>query len=71
MNPKSTIKGHGVQGHVSNRFFEFSHEMREDFLEYCYKEGEQTEKNKTNSLQVFPKTIVNKVESLGIGVIPF
>jgi DNA repair photolyase len=68
MNPKSTIKGRGAQLNVPNRFFELSHEMRDDFIEYCHKEGEESDKNKTLYLEVFPKTIVNKVESPDIGM---
>ncbi|MBU3820737.1 PA0069 family radical SAM protein [Flavobacteriaceae bacterium XHP0103] len=68
MNPKSVIKGRGAQLNVPNRFFELSHEMRDDFLEFCHKEGEASDKNKTLYLEVFPKTIVNKVESPDIGM---
>lgn len=68
MNPKSIIKGRGAQHNVSNRFFELSHELRDDFLEYCEKEGEQADKNKTLYLPVFPKTIVNKVTSPDVGM---
>ena len=68
MNPKSTIKGRGAQLNVNNRFFQLSHEMRDDFLEFCQKEGEQADKNKTLYLPVFPKTIVNKVESPDVGM---
>ncbi len=68
MNLKSAIKGRGAQRNVHNRFFELSHEMRDDFLEFCRKEGEESDKNKTQYLEVFPKTIVNKVESPDIGL---
>ena len=68
MNPKTAIKGRGAQLNVPNRFFELSHEMRDDFLEFCRKEGEISDKNKTQYLEVFPKTIVNKVESPDIGM---
>ncbi|MEY8870612.1 PA0069 family radical SAM protein [Meridianimaribacter flavus] len=68
MNPKPTIKGRGAQLNVHNKFFEFSHEIRDDFLEYCAKEGEEADKNKTLYLPVFPKTIVNKVESPDVGM---
>ncbi|WP_298497544.1 PA0069 family radical SAM protein [uncultured Algibacter sp.] len=68
MNPKSTIKGRGAQLNVSNRFFEFSHELRDDFLEFCEKDGEIADKNKTRYLEVFPKTIVNKVPSPDVGM---
>lgn len=68
MNPKSVIKGRGAQLNVYNRFFELSHEMRDDFLEYCQKEGETADNNKTLYLETFPKTIVNKVESPDVGM---
>ena len=68
MNPKSAIKGRGAQRNVPNRFFELSHEIRDDFLEFCQKEGEESDKNKTLYLEVFPKTIVNKVESSDVGM---
>ena len=55
MNPKSTIKGRGAQGHIPNRFFELSHEIRDDFLEYCNKEGELPDKNTTNFYKYFQK----------------
>ena len=65
---KSTVKGRGAQRNVHNRFFELSHETRDDFLEYCEKEGELVDKNKTLYLDVFPKTIVNKVDSPDVGM---
>ncbi len=68
MNPNPTIKGRGAQLNTPNKFFELSHEMRDDFLEYCEKEGEEADKNKTLYLEVFPKTIVNKVESPDVGM---
>ena len=68
MNPKTTIKGRGAQLNVPNRFFELSHEMRNDFLEFCRKEGELADKNKSLYLPVFPKTIVNKVDSPDLGL---
>jgi DNA repair photolyase len=68
MNSKSIITGRGAQLNVHNRFFQLSHEIREDFLEYCAKENEQPDKNKTLYLEVFPKTIVNKVKSPDVGM---
>ena len=68
MTSKSIIKGRGAQRNVHNRFFELSHETRNDFLEYCHKNQEQHDQNKTLFLEVFPKTIVNKVESPDIGM---
>ncbi|MCB0400298.1 MAG: PA0069 family radical SAM protein [Winogradskyella sp.] len=68
MCSKSIIKGRGAQSNIHNRFFELSHEMRDDFLEFCHKEGERADKNKTQYLNVFPKTIVNKVTSPDVGM---
>ena len=68
MNPKSLIKGRGAQLNVHNRFFQDQHETRDDFLEFCQKEGEKPDKNKTLYLEVFPKTIVNKVDSPDVGM---
>ena len=68
MNSKSIIKGRGAQRNVHNRFFELSHETRDDFLEFCQKEDEQVDKNNTLYLEVFPKTIVNKVTSPDVGM---
>ena len=68
MKSKSIIKGRGAQQNVHNRFFELSYEMRDDFLEFCQKEGEVADKNKTQYLNVFPKTIVNKVKSADVGM---
>lgn len=68
MPSKSVIKGRGAQLNVQNRFFELKHETRDDFLEFCRKEGENPDDNKTQYLDVFPKTIVNKVESPDVGM---
>jgi len=68
MNPNPAIKGRGAQLNTPNKFFELSHEMRDDFLEYCAIEGEEADSNKTLYLEVFPKTIVNKVESPDVGM---
>ncbi|RCW93473.1 PA0069 family radical SAM protein [Winogradskyella arenosi] len=68
MDFKSKIKGRGAQKNIHNRFFELSHEIRDDFLEFCEKEGEIADKNKTQYLNVFPKTIVNKVTSPDVGM---
>lgn len=62
------IKGRGAQRNVHNRFFEQEHEIRDDFLEFCRKEGEDADPNKTLYLETFPKTIVNKVTSPDVGL---
>ena len=53
---------------VHNRFFAESQEMMDDFLNYCALEGDSHDDNKTSFLEVFPKTIVNKVESPDVGM---
>ena len=68
MFKKDIVKGRGAQQNVHNRFFELSHEQRDDFLEYCAKEGEEPDQNRTLYLPVFPKTIVNKVASPDVGM---
>ncbi len=68
MNSKTYLKGRGAQLNTPNKFFELSHEMRDDFLEYCRIEGEQADKNRTQYIDVFPKTIINKVTSPDIGM---
>ena len=68
MLDNSIKKGRGAQQNVHNRFFELSHEVRDDFLEFCEKEGEIADKDKTQYLEVYPKTIVNKVKSPDVGL---
>jgi len=65
---KKIIKGRGAQQNTHNRFFELSHEQRDDFLDYCAKEGEEADKNKTLYLPTFPKTIINKIKSPDVGM---
>ncbi|NNK27439.1 MAG: PA0069 family radical SAM protein [Flavobacteriaceae bacterium] len=67
MSNKS-IKGRGAQLNVHNRFLKLENETRDDFLEFCKKEGEDSDRNKTLYLETFPKTIVNKVTSPDVGM---
>ena len=69
MNSKSYIKGRGAQQNTPNKFFKHHHETDPEFLEFCRKEGEIPDKNKTQYVEVFPKTIVNKVESPDVGML--
>lgn len=68
MSFKEFIKGRGAQQNTSNRFLEHAYEMRDDFLEFCRVEGEEAESNKTKYIPIFPKTIVNKVDSPDVGM---
>lgn len=69
MNEESQyIWGRGAQKNVQNRFFAESYEVSDDFLNYCDAEGDDPDPNKTHYLEVFPKTIVNRVESPDVGM---
>ena len=57
------IKGRGAQINVPNKFLSDKYEVLDDFLNYCEAEGDSADNNKTQHLEVFPKSIVNKVES--------
>ncbi len=65
---KEYIKGRGAQKKIANRFFEHSHEVRDDFLEFCFRESEPPSQTQTNYIETFPKTIVNKVTSPDVGM---
>ncbi len=69
MEKKKTIKGRGAQLNVDNKFLEHAHELRDDFLNYCAAENEEVENSKTQYIEVFPKTIVNKVTSPDVGML--
>ncbi len=68
MNPKDRIKGRGAQQNTPNKFLEHIYETRDDFLEFCRLEGEESDNNRTQYLPIFPKTIVNKVTSPDVGM---
>ena len=68
MEKAGYLKGRGAQLNVSNRFHEHSHETRDDFLNYCFSEGEEADDNRTSIIETFPKTIVNKVVSPDVGM---
>ncbi len=69
MEKNTILKGRGAQQNIHNRFSALKHEMRDDFLEFCRLEGELADDNKTQYIDVFPKTIVNKVDSPDIGML--
>ncbi|WP_228236809.1 PA0069 family radical SAM protein [Allomuricauda sp. M10] len=68
MSSNGFIKGRGAQKNTPNTFLQHVYEMREDFLEFCRLEGEEAESNKTQYIPIFPKTIVNKVDSPDVGM---
>lgn len=69
MRSRKLQKGRGAQKNPHNRFLQNVYEVREDFLEFCRLEGEEIESNKTQYIPVFPKTIVNKVDSPDVGML--
>lgn len=68
MKKEDYLKGRGAQQNTPNKFLQFSYETRDDFLEFCRIEGEEADKNKTQYIPIFPKTIVNKVTSPDVGM---
>lgn len=62
------IKGRGAQLNTHNRFLQHEYIIRDDFLNYCEAENEKADTNKTSYLEIFPKTIINKVTSPDIGL---
>ena len=68
MKYNSSVKGRGAQKNTSNKFSAYSYETRDDFLEFCRVEGEVADRNKTQYLPIFPKTIVNQVTSPDVGM---
>ena len=68
MKSNLLIKGRGAQQNTTHKFSKMHHETRNDFLEFCRLEGEIADKNKTQYLPIFPKTIVNKVTSPDVGM---
>ena len=62
------LKGRGAQKKVANKFHMHNHETRDDFLEFCMRSGENIQAVSTQYLPVFPKTIVNKVNSPDVGM---
>lgn len=64
----SSRRGRGAQKHIDNRFSENKLEVLDEYLNFCEAEGEEADNNKTNYLEVFPKTFVNKVDSPDVGM---
>jgi len=62
------IKGRGAQINNHNHFLKHQYVIENDFLNYCLKENEDPDNNKTQYLEIFPKTILNKITSPDIGL---
>ena len=61
------IKGRGAQHNTHNKFLQHKHEVLDEFLNYCEVENDTADNNKTSYLEIYPKTILNKVTSPDIG----
>lgn len=68
MENKGYIKGRGAQLNPHNRFLSENYHIEDDFLNYCFNENEAPENNKTQYLEIFPKSILNKVTSPDVGL---
>ena len=68
VNDALNLKGRGAQINTRNRFDKLIHERRADFLEHCAKSEEEVDRQKTNYLTVYPKSIVNKITSPDVGM---
>lgn len=68
MKQENYKRGRGSQINPHNKFLEHSYETEEDYLEFLRINGEDTcLEQKTKYIEVFPKTIVNYVNSPDIG----
>ncbi|GAB5398501.1 MAG: PA0069 family radical SAM protein [Aureisphaera sp.] len=63
-----SIHGRGAQKKVHNRFQALEHEPLNEYLNFCEIEGEEADKSRTQYIDVFPKTFVNKVTSPDVGM---
>ncbi|SEB35563.1 DNA repair photolyase [Tenacibaculum sp. MAR_2009_124] len=63
------IKGRGAQTNTQNKFLKNEHNLLDEFLNYCEIQNEKVEQSSTSYLEVFPKTILNKVTSPDIGFV--
>lgn len=62
------LKGRASQEQGGNRFSSASHTIDREYLEYCLKEEEIPFSEKTQYTPVYPKSIVNKINSPDVGM---
>jgi len=60
-------RGRGAQINPQNPFFKHEYKIDPEYLEYCHLEEELPESRRTKYTEVFPKTIINKVDSPDLG----
>lgn len=61
------IKGRGSQLNPKNKFLKESYHELDEFKNHKLLEGDELDDRKTDYIEVFPKTIINKVDSPDIG----
>lgn len=64
---ETVIKGQGAQTNPHNKFIQHEKIVDREYLDYLVGEGE-TLAEKTNYIEVFPKTVINKVDSPDVGM---
>jgi len=62
-------KGRGAQHNPHNKFLKHSYEIEDEFKNYCQLENEDIESKRTEYLEIYPKTIINKVKSPDVGFV--
>ena len=62
-NKDQYIHGRGAQLNPHNKFLSLSYEEDLNYTEYCYQNDELVSADKTQFIEVYPKSIVNKVDS--------
>ncbi len=67
-NIMTQLKVRGTNEVPANRFQGYSLETDPDFLEYCHQSDEELPQHPTRVIEVFPKTILNKVTSPDVGL---
>ena len=66
-SPITHKKGRGAQINPQNPFFKLKYEVDPEYLEYCKSEEELPDSRQTKYIEVFPKSIINKVDSPDVG----
>ena len=64
----TTMHGRGSNDNPQNKYLKDSYTVDDSYLEFCYKDGENPDSNKTEVIEVFPKTMLNKVKSPDVGM---
>jgi len=69
IDDKTLNKGRGAQHNPHNKFLQNRYEMEDEFKNYCQLENENVIPSRNEYIEIFPKTIVNKITSPDIGFV--